>query len=121
MRGLSNLIVTLLLLSIVVPASTLLISKVREYAGIVENQAGSLNQPVTLVAYLLRNNDQNILVVCNYGFRTLKDIYVLDSSGNRTQVIDFLTPKTCYSTNLSLKNWNSVTVGNQVVGIMKIS
>lgn len=120
MKGLSNAVIALLLLLVVVPASALLVSKVREYADIARNQAG-LNQPVTLVAYLLENNNQDLLIVCNYGLRTIGGIYAIDGSGNHTQVVSTLEPKTCYIASLPVRIWHSVTAGGQVISILRVS
>lgn len=120
MRGLNNLVVALLLLSIAVPASALLVGKVREYADVARSQT-SLVRPVTLAAYLFKNGDEDLLVVCNYGLRTIKDIRVVDGVGNHTQVVGFLTPKTCYLTSLPARSWHSVVTENQIVNVLRVS
>lgn len=120
MRGLNNLVVALLLLSIAVPASVLLISKVREYADVARSQT-SFVRPATLVAYLFKNSNENLLIVCNYGLRTIEDIRIVDSAGNHTQVVSSLAPKTCYLTSLPSRNWYLVIAENQVVNVLRVS
>ncbi|MEO3993826.1 MAG: hypothetical protein QN229_05955 [Desulfurococcaceae archaeon TW002] len=120
MRGLSNLVIVLLLLIITVPASVLLVSKVREYADVVRNQARVL-QPVTLAAYILRDSNQDLLILCNYGRRIIKNIYIIDSAGNRMQVLNIIEPKTCYQVSLPVRNWYSVIAGGQLVSVLRVS
>lgn len=119
MRGLSNLVVTLLLLTIVVPASVLLVSKVREYAEVVRSE--SLPQPVTLAAYLLKNSSQDLLIVCNYGQRIIKNVHVVGGAGGRVPVTSSIEPKTCYLASLPAGNWYSVVAENQVVSVLRVS
>lgn len=120
MRGLNDLVVALLLLSIAVPASVLLVSKVREYVDVARSQT-SLVRPATLAAYLFKNGDEDLLVVCNYGLRTIEDVRIVDSVGNHTQVVSFLVLKTCHITSLPARNWHSVITENQVVDVLRVS
>lgn len=120
MKGLSSLVVALLLLSVVVPASAILVSRVREYTNTVRSQV-TPTQPATLAAYLLKNNDKDLLIVCNYGLRIIEDIQVLDDLGNRAKLVNSLAPKTCYLTILPARNWHSLIVGNQVVNVLRVS
>ncbi|MEM2476821.1 MAG: hypothetical protein QXT59_05215 [Zestosphaera sp.] len=120
MKGLSSLVVALLLLSVVVPASAILVSRVREYTNAVRSQV-TPTQPATLAAYLLKNNDKDLLIVCNYGLRIIEDIQVLDDLGNRAKLVNSLAPKTCYLTILPARNWHSLIVGNQVVNVLRVS
>lgn len=119
-RGLSNLVVALLLLSIVVPASVLLVSKVREYADAAKNQARLL-QPVTLAAYIFRDGNQDLLILCNYGRRIIKNAYVVDSAGNRTQVLSTIEPRTCYRVSLPARDWYSVIADGQLIHVLRVS
>ena|GEM_PF-1070667 len=119
-RGLSNLVVTLLLLSIAVPASVILVGKVREYADIARNQA-FLNQPITIAAYAFRNGDRDVLVACNYGVRALRDVRVVDYSGNQIRVINVLEPRTCYLASLPASDWYSLITGGQVVSVSRVT
>ncbi|MFN3268044.1 MAG: hypothetical protein ACK416_02165, partial [Zestosphaera sp.] len=113
-------VVALILLSITVPASVLLVSKVREHADVVRNQA-KLLQPLTLVAYILRDSDQDLLILCNYGRRIIKNIYVIDSAGNRTQVLSTIEPRTCYRVSLPARDWYSVIAGGQLAHVLRVS
>ena len=119
MRGLSNLVVTLLLLSIAVPASVILVSKVREYADAARSQSFS-SQPITIAAYVFRNGDGNVLIACNYGFRILRNVYVVGSSSNYTQVINFLEPRKCYVISLPASDWYLLVVDGRVTSVLRV-